>query len=91
MSGATLILLTRAYCSLCDEMQRQVEAFARERGIRVELIDIDAHASLVEQFDVLVPVLFLGAPDAASELCHYRFDAERVSAAIGGPVAPQIG
>jgi len=77
-----LTLLGRAYCSLCDEMLRAAEPIAAAHGARVDVIDIDAHPSLLERWDTLVPVLFAGAPEPANELCHYHLDAVRVRSAL---------
>lgn len=77
-----LILLSRAYCSLCDAMAREAAAVASTYGLRVEVIDVDAHPALLERWDTLVPVLFLGTTEPEHELCHYHFDAQRVRAAV---------
>jgi hypothetical protein len=79
---SSLTLLSRAYCSLCDAMLREATSVARARGLTLDVIDVDAHPALVQAWDTLVPVLFLGAPDPANELCHYHFDAERVNAGL---------
>jgi hypothetical protein len=50
----------------------------------VEVVDVDnpEHAALEERYGDAVPVLFLGAPAPANELCRYRLDAARVAAAL---------
>jgi len=82
-----LTLLTRAYCHLCDEMLAAVQPIARARGATVMVIDVDApaHAALEAQWGDRVPALFAGAPDERTLLCHYRFDAARVLAALAAP------
>ena len=83
-----LTLLSRSYCHLCDEM---ASALAPLVGATpVDVIDVDApeHAALEAQFGDAVPILFAGAPSPGAEICRYRLDATRVSAALAG--APKI-
>lgn len=81
-STRALTLLTRAYCSLCDEMLREAASVARAHGMPLDVIDVDGRDDLVARWDTLVPVLFLGPPEPDNELCHYHFDAARVTAAV---------
>ncbi len=87
-----LTLLSRAYCSLCGTMQDAVAPLATAHGVELDVVDVDAHPGLVEAWGDLVPVLFLGEPAAANELCHYQFDHARVAAALTAldvrPAAP---
>ncbi len=78
----TLTLLSRAYCSLCDEMRDALAPVAAAAGCAVAVVDVDADAALEEAWGDLVPVLFLGPPGAGNELCHYRLDAMRVKDAL---------
>lgn len=80
-----LTLLSRAYCHLCDEMREALAAVAP--GTPVDVIDVDApaHAALEASWGDAVPVLFAGAPSPANELCRYRLDPARVSAALASP------
>ena len=85
MAGAAprrLTLLSRAYCSLCGTMQDAATPLAAAHGLVLDVIDVDAHSDLVAAWGDLVPVLFLGEPAAANELCHYHFDPARVAAAL---------
>ena len=79
-----LTLLSRAWCHLCDEMQDALRPLAAERGAAVAVIDVDdpAHASLEAAWGDKVPVLFAGTPESRSELCRYRLDMARVTAAL---------
>jgi thioredoxin reductase (NADPH) len=88
-----LTLLSRAYCSLCGTMQDAVTPLAAASGLVLDVVDVDAHPSLVEAWGDLVPVLFLGEPAAANELCHYHFDHARIAAAltaVGARPAPAV-
>lgn len=78
------ILLTRAYCHLCDEMEAALRPLIGSTPL--QLIDVDApeHAALEAQYGDAVPVLFEGDCVAERELCRYRLDAGRVAAALTG-------
>src|SRR6476619_6926691 len=67
-----LTLLTRAYCHLCDEMDRALAPLAAAHGARVVAVDVDTDAALEAVHGDRVPVLFLGAPGDGIELCHYH-------------------
>ena len=79
---AVLTLLSRAYCHLCDEMRDAVHPVAEQFGAAIIEIDVDAYPDLEAQFGDAVPVLMLGAPADSVELCRYRFDRNRVEAAL---------
>lgn len=70
-------LYSRGYCHLCQDMVDALQALHSAAGpFTVNVIDVDADAALVEQYDELVPLLFgdLGSP----ELCHYFLDEVKV-------------
>ena len=77
-----LILLSRAYCHLCDEMETAVRPLAG--CALLEVIDIDApeHAALEAAFGDLVPVLFRDVAVAANEICRYRLDRDKLERAL---------
>ena len=81
-----LTLLSRAWCHLCDEMQDALRPLAAQRGAEVVVMDIDdpAHAALEAAWSDKIPVLFAGDPEPPNELCHYRLDIARVTAALDG-------
>ncbi len=74
-----LILLSRAYCHLCDEMEAALRSLVGATPL--EVIDIDApdHAALEAQFGDLVPVLFRDAAIASHEICHYHLDRAKLA------------
>ena len=82
-----LTLLARAYCHLCDEMLAAVSPVAHAHGATVDVIDVDAagNAALEAEWGELVPALFAGEPTKAALLCHYRFDAARVTRTLSAP------
>jgi glutaredoxin len=69
-----LVLLYRSYCHLCDEMRDQLN----DMGIAPEIVDVDASATLLAQWDEKVPVLLLNG----AELCHYRLNERAIKALI---------
>jgi len=84
---ATLTLLVRAYCHLCDEMLAELRPMAEAGGAVVDVIDVDApsHAALEAEWGDRVPALFAGEPRIGSLLCHYRLDRERLAQALRSP------
>ena len=84
----TLILLTRAYCHLCDEMLEAIRPLAAAHAASVIVIDIDADPALEAAYGDLVPVLFAGEPGEGTELCRYRLDRARVDAAFARSATP---
>ena len=70
----TLTLISRAYCHLCHEMERELRSFAQDSGCTIDVVDVDAIPELVARYDELVPVLLHGD----EVLCHYFFDATKV-------------
>ncbi len=82
--GVALTLLHRAYCHLCDDMLDALRPIAAAAGASIAVVDVDAHADLEAVWGDRVPVLFLGPPAPARELCHYNLDAARVRAALVG-------
>jgi hypothetical protein len=62
---------TRAGCSLCEEMHRELLAAQTDYHFELEALDIDADEQLVQRFNHKVPVL-TGVGD--EEICHYFLD-----------------
>ncbi len=84
-SPASFILYSRSYCHLCDDLLEALKKLIGDE-IRVEVVDIDPHAELVERYDELVPVLMgcrKGEPD--QQLCHYFLDENAVKGFISSP------
>ena len=74
---ARLVLYSRRYCHLCDEMLAGLRAL--DRGLALEIVDVDADPALEARFGEDVPVLRHGEV----ELSRHRLDAERVRAYLG--------
>jgi len=72
----TVTLFGHSYCSLCFDMQKELEALTESMGFRVEFVDIEGRPELERRFGELVPALFLGEV----EICHYYLDKVRLRA-----------
>ena len=69
--SATLTLLTRAHCELCEHMQAQLEGLAARRRLPpLRLLDVDADAQLQRRYGLKVPVLLLDG----AVVCFGRLD-----------------
>ena len=73
-----LTLYYRESCHLCDAMRKALVAFQRQHPIVWQEIDINRCHSLIEMYDVKVPVLCFGE----IEICHHFFDADTLNAVI---------
>ncbi|PZP63838.1 MAG: thioredoxin family protein [Azospira oryzae] len=71
-----LTLYRRAYCHLCEDMERALAALALERRFKVTVVDVDADPALEHRYGERVPVLVGGG----RELCCYRLDLEALDA-----------
>lgn len=67
-----LDLYGRAYCHLCADMERALQALQDTLGFTVAVHDVDSSAELESRFGELVPVLMAGD----TEICHYFLDEE---------------
>lgn len=79
------VIYSRSYCHLCDDMRDALKMALGGIPARIEMVDVDADAALVEQYDELVPVLLAtrsGGP--AVRLCHYHLDTERLALFLAG-------
>jgi glutaredoxin len=68
----TLTVLSRAYCHLCDDLLRALEAFGRTQqgglpAFEINVVDIDRHADLEARYGDKVPVVL----DGDVEIFHY--------------------
>lgn len=65
-----LVLLSRRYCHLCNDMLEALERSQQRGRFSVEVVDIDKDSSLEARYGDKVPVLLCGD----EEICHYFFD-----------------
>jgi glutaredoxin len=74
-----LVVYSRAYCHLCDDMVAALIALQPRHGFSLEVVDVDADPELEARYDLLVPVLTVNG----DEICHYFLDDERLAATLG--------
>jgi glutaredoxin len=79
MADKQLILYGRDECHLCHDMLEQLRSIQNDYGFRLEIVDIDKHADLLDKYGALVPVLV----HDSLEICHYFLDLERLRAVLG--------
>jgi glutaredoxin len=75
-----LVLYSRQYCHLCDDMLAALEVLRGEFDFEVAVIDIDADPALESMYNELVPVL----ATAERELCRYHLDPAKVREYLSG-------
>ena len=78
--GIELTLMSRGYCHLCHDMEVALAPLAREFGVRITVLDVDADPALEAKYDELVPVLLHGD----TELCHYFLDEAKTREYLAG-------
>jgi len=71
-----LVLYSRAWCHLCEEMLAEIESLRGEFAFGLEVLDVDSDPGLERRFGELVPVLAHGD----HELARYRLDRASVRA-----------
>ena len=69
-----LILYSRSYCHLCQDMLTALDAMRGELGFDFEVIDVDSDQGALARYDELVPVI----EGDGRELCHYFLDEAKV-------------
>jgi glutaredoxin len=77
-SALPIVIYSRKECHLCDEAKAAVAPIAKSRGLAVEVIDIDRDPSLVAQFGLEVPVVFVNGRKAFK----YRVDATKLESLL---------
>ncbi|MDQ7968157.1 MAG: glutaredoxin family protein [Oxalicibacterium faecigallinarum] len=67
-----LIMYSRSYCHLCDDMRLALLALSPTVAQWLEVVDVDHDPAALALYDELVPVL-IGQDDRAEPrmLCHY--------------------
>ena len=69
-----LVLYSRRYCHLCEEMLTALRLLAP--ALAVEIVDVDSAPALEAEFGELVPLLM----DGRVELARYRLDPNKIRA-----------
>ena len=80
MSSATLTLVQRHDCGLCEEMLAELNRLGRTRVLPpIELVDVDADPVLKRRHGLTVPVLLLDG----SVVCRHRLDPAELERLLG--------
>ena len=75
MCSSRLVIYSRAYCHLCDDMIASLQALQSVHPFAFEIVDVDGNPELEDRYGERVPVLVA----ADIELCHYHLDAAKVN------------
>lgn len=79
-----LIIYSRTYCHLCQEMVDAVQQQFAPALFRLEVLDVDQDEEAQLAYDELVPVLLLQKEDGSrEEICHYVLDAAKLAPVLG--------
>jgi len=70
-----LIVYSRAYCHLCDDMIEGLRRLQGQVDFELEVVDVDGDARLEARYGERVPALVA----AGVELCHYHLDLAKVN------------
>ena len=71
-----LVLYSRNYCHLCENMLVALDALRGELRFQLEVVDVDADPELERRYNEFVPVLM----HADLELARWRLDAAALRA-----------
>ncbi len=69
-------VLSRAECSLCDTMLRDLAELLGDHASQVQVCDISDNAELERKYGTRIPVLLIDGEC----VCTYKLDRERVQA-----------
>jgi hypothetical protein len=73
---ARLVLYSRNFCHLCEEMYVALDALRGDLRFDLDVVDVDSDPQLEQHFNELVPVLMHGD----RELARWRLDSEALRA-----------
>jgi glutaredoxin len=76
--AATITMLSRPGCHLCEEALAELEPIAAETGALIDEINIDEDDALLLAHLERIPVVLVGG----AEICHLFVDSEAVRAAL---------
>jgi len=75
---ASIVIYTRRECGLCHGAIEAIAPIAEQRGLAVELVDVDRDAELVRLYGNEVPVIFVNGRKAFK----YRVDLAKLEALL---------
>ena len=74
----SLTVLSREYCSLCEDLITALKVFQGRYDFDIEVVDVDRHPGLEEKWGDKVPVVL----DGDREICHYYLDHDALDARL---------
>lgn len=74
-----LVLYSRSYCHLCDDMALALEKLGSSLDFDFSIVDVDSDPALEARYGELVPVL---TDDQGHEICHYFLDMDLLRARL---------
>lgn len=79
-----LTLYTRPGCHLCEDMEKLLPSYLQPASISLNIVYIDGHPELEQQYGTLVPVLKADK----REICHYFLDVKALQQYISEQLNP---
>ena len=76
--GPKLVVLSREYCHLCDDLLAGLRQLQGRYDFQIEVVDVDSRPELEERWGDKVPVVL----DGEIEVCRYHLDPEAVGARL---------
>jgi hypothetical protein len=76
MQASTWQVLSRAECSLCEQMVAELVELLGDRAAHIQLVDIDEVPEFARKYASRIPVLLIDG----EFVCAYRLDRERLAA-----------
>ena len=78
----SVLFVTRAGCTLCEQAEPVVRAAAAEAGVPLEVRDVDADPADRERWSQMVPVVLLDG----EQFAFWKVDERRLRRALHLPV-----
>jgi hypothetical protein len=74
------MLYSKKDCSLCDEMERDLQALLQVNEVKLRIVKIDNDPELQHRYGARLPVLV----SANNEICEIKLDVRAVQTLLSG-------
>ena len=74
------MLYSKKDCSLCDEMERDLQALLQVNEVKLRIVKIDNDPELQHRYGARLPVLV----SAINEICEIKLDVRAVQTLLSG-------
>ncbi len=74
------MLYSKKDCSLCDEMERDLQALLQVNEVKLRIVKIDNDPELQHRYGARLPVLV----SANTEICEIKLDVRAVQTLLSG-------